>query len=37
MINKMEIWNPGLLKKVEDEQIEVDPKTYEELSDKIIL
>ena len=37
MINKMEIWNPDVLDKMEKKESEVNPATYEELSNKIIL
>jgi len=37
MINKMEIWNPDVLDNMEKKESEVNPATYEELSNKIIL
>ena len=37
MINKMEIWNPNILEEIEKEQSKIEPETYEELSNKIIL
>jgi MraZ protein len=37
MINKMEIWNPKILDKLEKKQSKIQPETYEELSNKIIL
>ena len=37
MINKMEIWNPNILKEIEKKQSKIEPETYEELSNKIIL
>jgi MraZ protein len=37
MINKMEIWNPEVLNNMENKESEVNPATYEELSNKIIL
>ena len=37
MINKMEIWNPSILQEIEKKQSKIEPETYEELSNKIIL
>lgn len=37
MINKMEIWNPNILEEMEKKQSKIEPETYEELSNKIIL
>ena len=37
MINKMEIWNPNVLEEMEKKQSKIEPETYEELSNKIIL
>ena len=37
MINKMEIWNPNILEEIEKKQSKIEPETYEELSNKIIL
>jgi len=37
MINKMEIWNPSILQEIETKQSKIEPETYEELSNKIIL
>lgn len=37
MINKMEIWNPDILEEIEKKQSKIEPETYEELSNKIIL
>jgi hypothetical protein len=33
----MEIWNPEVLNNMENKESEVNPATYEELSNKIIL
>ena len=37
MVNKMEIWNPVQLDKIDNETIKIDPTAYDELAEKIIL
>ena len=37
MVNKMEIWNPVQLDKIDNETIKIDPAAYDELAEKIIL
>ena len=37
MINKIEIWNPNLLKKVDNNNITNDPSEFNALSDKIVI
>ena len=36
-ISKIEIWNPKILKKVDQKNLEIEPDAYDELADKIIL
>ena len=37
MVNKMEIWNPVQLDKIDNETIKIDPAAYDELAEKIIV
>ena len=37
MINKIEIWNPDILEKVDKNNINNDPNEFNALSDKIVL
>ena len=37
MVNKMEIWNPVQMDKIDKETITIDPAAYDELAEKIIL
>ena len=37
MINKIEIWNPGLLKKFDQQILSQNKKAFNELAEKIIL
>ena len=36
-ISKIEIWNPKILRKVDQKNLEIEPDAYDELADKIIL
>jgi len=37
MVNKIEIWDPNVLAKVDKQNLEMDSSEYDELADKIIL
>lgn len=37
MVNKIEIWDPNLLAKVDKKNLEMDSSEYDELADRIIL
>ncbi len=37
MVNKIEIWDPKVLAKVDNQNLEMDSSEYDELADKIIL
>ena len=37
MINKIEIWNPDILEKVDKNNINNDPNEFNALSDKIVI
>ena len=37
MINKLEIWNPDKLKVVDQQNLEIEPKAYDDLADQIII
>jgi len=37
VVNKLEIWNPNQLKLIDDKINKIDPASYENLSEKIIL
>ena len=37
MINKIEIWNPDILEKVDKNNINNDPNQFNALSDKIVI
>ena len=37
MVNKIEIWDPNLLAKVDKKNLEMDSSDYDELADRIIL
>jgi MraZ protein len=37
MVNKIEIWDPKVLAKVDKQNLEMDSSEYDELADKIIL
>jgi MraZ protein len=37
MVNKIEIWNPSILSKVDQQNLKMDSSEYDELADKIIL
>ncbi len=37
MVNKIEIWNPEVLKKFEQQARDIDPETYDKLANQIIL
>ena len=37
MINKIEIWNPSTLKIVDQQNLEIEPKAYDDLADQIII
>ena len=37
MVNKIEIWNPKLLNKIDKETTEIESKEYDDLANKIIL
>jgi len=37
MVNKIEIWDPSILAKVDQQNLKMDSSEYDELADKIIL
>ena len=37
MVNKIEIWDPSTLAKVDKKNLEMDSSEYDELADRIIL
>jgi hypothetical protein len=37
MVNKIEIWDPSILAKVDQQNLKMESSEYDELADKIIL
>jgi DNA-binding transcriptional regulator/RsmH inhibitor MraZ len=37
MVNKIEIWDPKVLAKVDKQNLEIDPAAYDELAKNIII
>jgi hypothetical protein len=37
MVNKIEIWNPKTLYETDKQNLKLDPSTFEDLAEKIIL